>query len=140
MDQLPKNPPGDGISDYGNVVVTGKELASVLGLSEFQIFALKRRGIVQAIRPKKHEFHLGPAVRAYVAYKCATDSEAQADYHKERALKERANRELRQILVQQTRDQLHRACDVEAIQADSNADIRSKLLKFGNVLSSQITG
>lgn len=141
MDEPAKNDSENGgIDDYGNVIVTGKELADVLALSEAHVFTLKRRHIIQSIRAHKNQYHLGPAVRAYVAYKCGQDSSAEADFHKERALKERANRELRQILVQQTWGQLHRAEDVEAIQAASNCDIRFRLLKFGNLLSSQIAG
>jgi hypothetical protein len=140
MHQPLKNDRNDGIQDYGNVIVTGKELASVLGLSEFQIYVLKRRGVVQAIRPKKHEFHLGPAERGYIQYKCGQDSEAQVDFHRERALKERANRQLREILFEQTRGQLHHARDIRAIVGDSNAQIRSKLLAFGNLLRLQVAG
>jgi hypothetical protein len=101
-----------GVDDYGATVVTGKELADVLGLSETHIFTLKRRNIIQAVRARKSEYRLGESVRAYIAYKCATDSESQADFHRERALKERANRELREILLEQTKSQLHRAADV----------------------------
>ena len=123
--------------------MTPRELASVLGLSEAQVYTLRRRNVIQpirAIRAHKTEFQLGPAVHAYIQFKCAQDSASQADFHKERALKEQANRELREILLEQTRAQLHRACDVESVQADSNAEIRSKLLKFGNQLSLEIAG
>jgi hypothetical protein len=130
----------DGIADYGNTVVTGKELANVLGLSEAHVFTLKRKNVIQPIRPRKSENRLGESIRAYIQYKCGQDSAAVADYHLERAKKEAANRQLREILVQQTRAQLHRACDVEAIQADSNADIRCRISKFGNQLSLQIAG
>jgi hypothetical protein len=129
-----------GVDDYGATVVTGSELAAVLGLSEAHIFTLKRRNVIQPIGPRKNEYQLGPAVRDYIAYKWAVENEANADFHKERSLKERANRQLREILLEQTKSQLHRAQDVEAIQADSNSDIRSKVSKFGNVLSSQIAG
>jgi ATP sulfurylase len=138
MHQPAKN--GDEVADYGNITVTARELASVLGLSEAQVYTLRRRSILQSIKAKRTEFLLGPSIRAYIQYKCGQESESQADFHKERALKEKANRELREILVEQTRDQLHRACDVEAVQADSNADIRSKLSEFATLLSSQIAG
>jgi hypothetical protein len=138
--QSSENGANNEVADYGTTVLTGSELAAVLGLSEAHIFTLKRRNVIQSIGPRKNEYRLGESVRAYVAYKCATDSESQADFHRERALKEKANRELREILLKQTREQLHRACDVKAIGADSNADIRSKVSKFGKLLSSQITG
>jgi hypothetical protein len=83
---------------------------------------------------------LGPSVRSHVQYKCGQDSEAEGDFHKERALKEKANRELRQILLEQTRGQLHRAQDVRAIQADSNSEIQERLLAFGNLLGLQLAG
>ena len=143
MHQPLKNGRDDNIPDYGNVIVTVKELSSVLGLSEPQIYTLRRRNIIQpirAIRAHKTEFQLGPAVRAYIQYKCGQESESQADFHKERALKERANRELREILVQQTRAQLHNAADVESIQTHSNNQIRSRLLEFSNALALQLVG
>lgn len=79
------------------------------GFAESRISALKRRGVIQAARPRKNEFHLGPAVRGYLQYKCGCASESEADYHRERALKEKANLQLREILMEQTRDQLHDA-------------------------------
>ena len=140
MHQPLKNGPDGGISDYGNVIVTGGELAAVLGLSEPHIFTLKRRHVIQSIRARKSEYRLGESVRAYIQYKCGQETAANADFHRERALKEKANRELREILVKQTREQLHRAQDVSSIVADSNADIRSRISKFGNLLSLQIAG
>jgi len=68
------------------------------------------------------------------------DSESQADFHRERALKERANRELREILVKQTRDQLHRCEDVSSIIAHNNGQIRDRLLEFSNALALQLVG
>jgi hypothetical protein len=130
----------DNNTDYGNVILTGKELADVLGLSEAHVFTLRRRGVLQQVRAHKNQYVLGSSVRSYIQFKCGQDSAAEADYHKERALKERANRELREILVQQTRGQLHRSEDVSSIIADGNSEIRSRLLAFGNLLALQITG
>jgi hypothetical protein len=138
MHQPAKN--GDEITDYGNIIVTARELASALGLSEQNIYNLKRRGIFQSLKAKRSEFQLGPSVRAYVQFKCGQDSQAEADYHRERALKEKANRGLREILVKQTRDQLHRCEDVESIQTHSNNQIRSRLLEFSNSLALQLIG
>lgn len=83
MDEPAKNDSENGgIDDYGNVIVTGKELADVLALSEAHVFTLKRRHIIQSIRAHKNQYHLGPAVRAYVAYKCGQDSSAEADFQR----------------------------------------------------------
>jgi hypothetical protein len=136
----PKNGSGPGIADYGHVSVTAKELADVLGLSEQNVYNLRRRGVIQSIRAKRSEFRLGESVRSYLQFKCGQDSPFEADYHAERAKKEKANRELREILVKQTRDQLHRAEDVRSIVEDSNSEIRSQILAFGNLLALQVTG
>ena len=140
MHQPFKNGSDDGVTDYGNITVTARELASVLGLSEVQVYTLRRRNVIQSIRTKRTEFRLGPSIRSYIAYKCGQETEANADYHRERAKKVAANRELREILVQQTRDQLHRAEDVRAVVTDSNDQIRSQILAFGNLLALQVTG
>jgi hypothetical protein len=132
--------PPTSVPDYGNVIVTAKELGNIIGLSEFQISILKRRGIFQSVKAKKSEFQLGPNVRAYIQYKSSQDSEANADFHRERALKERANRQLREILVEQTRGQLHHADDVRAIVGQNFAQVRSQLLAFGNLLTLQVAG
>jgi hypothetical protein len=73
------------------------------------------------------------SVRSYIAYKAGQETEADANYHKERALKEKANRRLREILLQQTKSQLHHCDDVRDILEDSNSEIRSRLLAFGNL-------
>jgi hypothetical protein len=136
----PKNGSNNGIDDYGNVSVTAKEMADILGLSEQNVYNLRRRGVFQSIKAKRSEFQLGPSVRAYLQFKCGQESESEADFHKERALKEKANRELREILVKQTQEQLHSAHDVQAIVADSNADIRRRLSKFAHLLFLQVAG
>lgn len=48
-------------------LVTGKELASALGLSEAHIFTLKRRHIVQSVQARKNTFHLGARGTAFDA-------------------------------------------------------------------------
>jgi hypothetical protein len=58
MDEPPKNPP----DDYSNTIVTGKELADVVGLSQAHIFTLLRREIVQQTRARKNEYQLGPSM------------------------------------------------------------------------------
>jgi len=136
----PKNGSNDEVTDYGNITVTAKELADVLGLSEQNVYNLRRRNVIQSIKAKRTEFLLGPSVRSYLQYRCGQDSEADADFHKERALKEKANRELRQILVQQTRQQLHRSEDVSSVIAHNNEQIRDRLLKFSNALALQLIG
>jgi hypothetical protein len=138
MHQLANN--GDGIDDYGNTIVTARELASVVGLSEPQIYTLRRRGILQSVKAKRSEFQLGPSVRAYIQFKCGQQTPADADFYKERAKKERANRELREILLGQTREKLHRAEDVRAVVTDSNAQIRAETLAFAKRLALQVVG
>ena len=140
MYQPPKNGSDAAVDDYGATVVTGSELAAVLGLSEAHIFTLKRRNVIQPVGPRKNEYQLGPAVRDYVAYKCAVENESHADFARERSLKERANRQLREILLKQTKSQLHDGADVESIQTHSNKQIRSRLLEFSNSLALQLIG
>ena len=114
---------------YGQVTVSGPELGSVLGLSENRIRSLRRIGVFQTVyaRKNKFEYELGPSVRGYLAFKCAyQDSPAEADFQRERSLKEAANRKLREILLEQTKNQLHRAEDLRAISADSNDQIRAQ--------------
>jgi hypothetical protein len=139
MHQPFKNGSDDELTDYGNISVTARELANVLGLTEATIYNLRRRNVIQSIRAKRAEFQLGPSVRSYIQFKAGQESEHQADFHKERALKEKANRQLREILVKQTRSQLHHCDDVRSIMEDSNNQIRTKLLAFGKRLASQIT-
>jgi len=59
MHQPPKN--GDEVTDYGNVIATVRELASVLGLSEQQIYTLRRRAVIQSLRAKRPNFCWDPA-------------------------------------------------------------------------------
>ena len=39
----PKNGSNNEVTDYGNITVTAKELADVLGLSEQNVYNLRRR-------------------------------------------------------------------------------------------------
>jgi hypothetical protein len=83
---------------------------------------------------------LGPSVRAYIQFKCGRDNAAEADFHRERALKEKANRQLREILVEQTRGQLHPAEAVQFLVETGNDEIRSKLSAFGDRLALELAG
>src|SRR6516165_10638579 len=53
MRQPPKNGSDDGVTDYSKVIVTTRELANVLALSEPHVFTLKRRNIIQPVKAKK---------------------------------------------------------------------------------------
>jgi hypothetical protein len=131
---------GDAIAEFGNVIVTAKELADVLGLSEAAVYNLRRRGVIQSIRAKRSQFELGPAVRSYLQFKCGQDSESQADFYRERSLREWSNRELREILLEQTREKLHYAEDVRAVVTDSNNQIRTQTLAFADSLALEVAG
>jgi hypothetical protein len=140
MHQPSPNGDHDGEIIDSNTVVSARELGDVLALSEAHIYNLKRKGVFQSTKAdrKRNEFLLGPSVQAYIQYKCTRDSPSEADFHRERALKEKANRELREIAVEQNRGQLHRCEDVESIQAHSNNQIKSRLLEFSNALAPQL--
>jgi hypothetical protein len=131
-----------GMQGFGDSVVTGRELSDVLGITDAHVRKLKNQGILQSIGPRnKNEFMLGASVRAYIQFKCgSTKLESEADYHAEKAKKERANRILREILVDQTRGNLHESDDVRAIVGDAFSQVRSKLLAMPNVLTLQVVG
>jgi hypothetical protein len=142
MHQSAKNGDHDGEVIDSNTVVSARELGDVLALSEAHVYNLKRKGVFQSTKAdhKRNEFLLGPSVQAYIQYKCSRDSPSEADFHRERALKEKANRELREILLEQNRGQLHRSSDVSSIITHNNGQIRDRLLEFSNALAPQLVG
>ncbi|MBV8274288.1 MAG: hypothetical protein JO170_03360 [Verrucomicrobia bacterium] len=81
-----------------------------------------------------------PRCGAYAAYKCGQQTAADTDYHAERTKKEKANRKLREILVETDQEPTDRCDDVRAIVEHSNAQIRLQLLAFGNLLAPKLVG
>jgi DNA-binding Xre family transcriptional regulator len=118
------------------------ELARLLGLPEVNISKLKRSGVLRSTGKRENvTFQVGESIRAYIQHRrAATESEQNADFHRERAKKERAERRLREMLLEQTTGQVHTSEDIRGVQSERYGMIRSRLIGLPNALALRITG
>jgi hypothetical protein len=126
--------------DLENELVTTEALAAAVGLAPVTIRSYVAKRVIRSKGQRnKHLFPFGPAVRAIIEHLCAKpDDPAIADFHRERALKERANRKLREILVEQTASQLHPADLVRLVAQDSDEQVRLKLCAMVDELTAHV--
>jgi hypothetical protein len=118
------------------------ELARLLGLPEPEIARLKRNGVLRSSGKRdKLTFQVGESIRAYIQHRrAATESEQNVDFHRERAKKERAERRLREMLLEQTTGLVHASEDIRGVQSERYGMIRSRLIALPNALALRVTG
>jgi hypothetical protein len=89
----------------------------------------------------KLTFQVGESIRAYIQHRrAATESEQNVDFHRERAKKERAERRLREMLLEQTTGLVHASEDIRGVQSERYGMIRSRLIALPNALALRVTG
>lgn len=120
------------VSDLTNLVVTGKALGQVIGVSERQVRNLSSEGKI--LKTPSGSYELVPALRFYIQ-NLKRDSEATKseikdteNYNKEKTLHERAKRQKAELQLGQMRGELHKSEVVEVVMTDMLSTIRSKLL------------
>lgn len=110
------------------LVVTTSVISDIFNMSQRRVRQLVEEGIID--RVKNGSFELMPTVKKYILYlKASGDSKGgEIDLIKEKAMHERAKREIAEMELAQMKGIMHNAADVEKVMNDMLAAFRAKLL------------
>ena len=102
---------------------SGAELARLLGITDRRVRQLADEEILT--REAEGDYLLPEVIAEYYAYKYKTDE--SVDLMKEKALHEKAKRELAEIQLAQKRREMHDAADVEAVLTEILVNFRNQI-------------
>jgi hypothetical protein len=97
-------------------------------------------------RDKASKYAVQDNVRRYIDYiknggkVDETEDEAQSNYWEEKALHEKAKRELTEIQLAKIRGKMHDAKDVELVMTEMLTNLRTQLLGLPSQLAPQLAG
>ena len=103
---------------------SGAELARLLGITDRRVRQLADEEILT--REPEGDYLLPEVIAEYYAYKYKTDE--SVDLMKEKALHEKAKRELAELELAKRRNEVHDAEDVQIVMVDMLTKLRSQLL------------
>ena len=125
--------------DIIEMTVSQTQLAAVLGISQPRVNQLIDEGIViRDEQSKTGEVLLYESLQNYFLSKKATG--AGVNFWKEKALHEKAKRELAELKVASRRGELYEAATVEAVLVELLTTFRNKLTGLPAKYSSRLTG
>ena len=123
--------------EFKTMTVTQSFMAKVLGLTQGRISQLLDEGIL--IRDEEsRQPRLYDGLKSYWLSK-KTTGEGVNFWH-EKALHEKAKRELSELKLSQERGELYLAAEVEAVLVELLTDFRNKLSGLGHKLAAQLEG
>jgi hypothetical protein len=132
------------IKDLSDVLTTSDGLAGCFGLTRPRIIQLANEGVLD--RDKSSKYIVQDNIRRYVDYikngGKATESteEFQGYYWEEKAIHEKAKRELTEIELAKIRGKMHDAKDVELVMTEMLTNLRTQLLGLPSQLAQQLAG
>lgn len=124
------------IDDFKDIYTNTEGFAKCLGVTPRRINQLVKEGAFEKTR--SGEIHVSSAILQYVRFK--SRDHAEVEYQKEKALHEKAKRELAEIEVQTKRNELHAAFAVEQVMSVMLANTRTRLLGLGAALTPLLAG
>ena len=100
------------------------ELAKLLNITQRRVNQLAEEKIIT--RQPEGDFVLPEAIAEFYSFKFQSDE--AIDFMAEKALHEKAKRELAELELQKRRNEVHDAADVELVMTDMLTNLRSQLL------------
>lgn len=127
------------------ILTTSDGLAKIFSLTRPRIIQLANEEVLK--RDKNSKYLVGENVRAFLKYtkkesiNSPKDGEDdKVDYWKEKALHEKAKRQLTEISLAQKVGQIHAAKDVELVMTEMLVNLRTKLQGFPSQISTRLEG
>lgn len=122
------------INDFKEVHTTSDGFAGCVNLTRQRINQLVKESVL--VKDKNGKMPLIENIKKYLEYKLRETD--QADYWEEKALHEKAKREMAEIQLAKIQNNVHDAGDVERVMSDMLVAIRTRLLGLGSSLASQL--
>jgi len=129
--------------DTTDIIVNTDVLASVLGFTRQRVNQLAKDGVLEKQAPGR--FLLLHNFKKYVEYLrvgqvAEEDDGATAQYWEEKALHEKAKREMAELKLAKLTNRMHDAADVEFILTNMLAVFRNRILGMPGKLAPQLLG
>lgn len=110
------------------------ELAKLLNITQRRVNQLAEEKIIT--RQPEGDFVLPEAIAEFYSFKFQSDE--AIDFMAEKALHEKAKRELAELELQKRRNEVHDAADVELVMSDMLTNLRSQLLGLPAKMAPQL--
>lgn len=110
------------------------ELAKLLNITQRRVNQLAEEKIIT--RQPEGDFVLPEAIAEFYSFKFQSDE--AIDFMAEKALHEKAKRELAELELQKRRNEVHDAADVELVMTDMLTNFRSQLLGLPAKMAPQL--
>ncbi len=110
------------------------ELAKLLNITQRRVNQLAEEKIIT--RQPEGDFVLPEAIAEFYSFKFQSDE--AIDFMAEKALHEKAKRELAELELQKRRNEVHDAADVELVMTDMLTNLRSQLLGLPAKMAPQL--
>lgn len=110
------------------------ELAKLLNITQRRVNQLAEEKIIT--RQPEGDFVLPEAIAEFYSFKFQSDE--AMDFMAEKALHEKAKRELAELELQKRRNEVHDAADVELVMTDMLTNLRSQLLGLPAKMAPQL--
>lgn len=130
--------------DISGLVVSSDTLASCFNLTRPRINQMADENVL--VREANRKYLLLENIQRYVRYVKSSakeedgDEEFQAIYWEEKALHEKAKRELTEIRLDKTKGKMHEARDVELFMTEMLTTLRTQLLGLASQLAPRLAG
>jgi phage terminase Nu1 subunit (DNA packaging protein) len=130
--------------DIGEIIVNTDAMAKLLGFTRQRINQLAQEGILE--KQAAGRWPLMKNVQRYIEYLRTgvkdrdADEEAQAMYWEEKALHEKAKREMAEIKLAKLKNQMHDAADVEFVMTNMLVTFRNRILAIPDKVAPKVLG
>lgn len=111
------------------------DLAELLMITTRRVNQLVAEDVIS--REAEGDFVLSSAIAAYYDYKYSNGNEA-IDFMAEKALHEKAKRQLAELELRKRNNEVHEAADVEMVMTDMLTNLRSQLLGLPAKMAPQL--
>lgn len=129
-------------TDVSGLVVNTDTMATLLGFTRQRINQLAKEGILE--KQAAGRFPLMKNIQRYIEYlksgQKPEEEEHAAKYWEEKALHEKAKRELAELRLARLRGQLHDAADVELVLTNMLATFRNRVLAIPQKVAPKVIG
>lgn len=132
------------IKDLSTILTTSDGLAGCFKLTRPRIIQLANEGILD--RDKNSKYSVQDNIIRFLDYVKGggktevTSDEYQTAYWEEKALHEKAKRELTEIELAKIRGKMHDATDIELVMTEMLVNLRTQLLGLPSTLAPQLAG
>lgn len=131
------------INELSEIIVSTDTLADLLGFTRQRVNQLAKEGILE--KQAAGRWPLMKNIQRFINYlrtnaKDQDEAESQAKYWEEKALHEKAKREIAEIKLAKLKNQMHDAADIEYMLTNMLITFRNRILGIPDKVAPKILG